>query len=71
MILRTCQVDGENAFFHKWSDVSQIRDAVLKGTISGVISDTFGIVEFENGKVKRVEPERIVFTDRYVNLERG
>lgn len=62
--LRPCRVDGENAFFHKWSDRSYIRDAVLQGTVSGVISDTFGIVEFEDGKVERVKPEEITFLDR-------
>lgn len=61
--LRPCTVHGKRALFHEWSHVSQIRDAVLRGTVSGVVSDTFGIVEYENGVVERVYPFDIQFLD--------
>lgn len=61
--LRPCAVHGRKALFHEWSHVSTIRDAVLRGTVSGVVFDTFGIVEYENGVVERVLPCDIQFLD--------
>lgn len=61
--LRPCIVHGKKALFHEWSHVSQIREAMLRGSVSGVVSDTYGIVEYENGTVERVFPFDIKFTD--------
>lgn len=61
--VRPCYARGRRALFHGWSNVSQIHNAVLKGTVSGVISDTFAIVEFEDGNISRIEPEHIRFAD--------
>lgn len=63
MDLRPCKVNGQNALFHEWSHVSQIRDAILRGTVGGVVADTFGIVEYEDGSIARVMPEKIRFLD--------
>ena len=62
---RPCYVSGIKALFHKWEDKSEIvPPSVLKGGHNGgVISKTFGIVEFENGEVAEVEPRRIIFAD--------
>ena len=40
---------------------------MVGGRGGGVVKDTFGIVEYENGSVARVAPERIVFCDRAAN----
>lgn len=61
--LRRCKVDGVPAMFHRWCDVAEIvPPSVLKGGHSGgVVKDTFGIVEYADGSVVRVKPERIIF----------
>ena len=43
--LRSCEVDGDKAFFHKWS-----------------VND-FAIIEYMDGSVELVHPERVRFTD--------
>lgn len=66
--LRACEVDGETgAFhFHCWSQVSEIvpPSVMVGGHSGGVIADTFGVVEDEKGRVHRVRPEKIRFTDK-------
>lgn len=61
--LRPCAVHGKRALFHEWSHVSRIREAILIGTESGVVADTYGIVEYESGVVERVIPCDIQFLD--------
>lgn len=65
--LRPCNVHGKRALFHEWSHVSTIREAMLKGSVSGIVSDTYGIVEYENGVVERVFPFDIQFLDNKIN----
>ena len=43
---RTCEVDGDKAFFHTW-------------TLAG-----YAIVEYIDGHVEMVHPDRVRFTDR-------
>lgn len=63
--IRPCIVDGSTpALFHCWSEESYIHIAVLKGDVSGVIKDTVGILEFEDGHIEKRKPESIQFTDR-------
>lgn len=50
--LRTCFVGDKRALFHGWSNVSMIREAIITGSVSGVVSDTYGIVEFEDGNLE-------------------
>lgn len=74
---RPCFVDGKKALFHRWIDKSEIiAPSVLKGGhAGGVIRDTFGIVEFENGVVGEVYPHKIKFAagkcNEYSFEERG
>lgn len=58
-------VHGKNALFHRWEDISQPRDAVLQGTVSGFVRETVAIVEYEDGTVAEIHPCDIVFIDRY------
>lgn len=66
--LRSCKVEGEGGtfLFHCWSQVSEIvpPSVMVGGHSGGVVSDTFGIVEDGDGRVHRVRPEKIRFTDR-------
>lgn len=53
-----------NGYFHTWGVESYTTSGHMVGTVSGQISSTFGIVEYEDGTVHRVAPECIKFNDR-------
>lgn len=63
--LRPCFVEKEEGefLFHCWSHVSEIVPPALtiNGHNGGVISETFAIVEAEDGRIIRVRPEKIQF----------
>ena len=63
--LRACHVEKETGefLFHCWSHVSEIVPPALtiNGHKGGVISETFAIVEAEDGRIIRVRPEKIRF----------
>lgn len=67
--LRPCYVKQglrkKAAMFHQWENVSYpVREELLiGGRLSGIVSYTLAIVEYENGEVHREQPENIVFTD--------
>ena len=68
--LRPCLVrinseEFKKALFHRWTDVSELVGAspLRGGHPGGQISDTFAIVEFEEGNVLRVNIEDIIFLD--------
>lgn len=65
---RPCFVNGEKALFHRWSDYSQVvAESLLKGGHpAGVVKATVGIVEFEDGTVKKVDPSMIKFVESKV-----
>lgn len=72
-LYRTCEVILEKetlkGTFHCWEYYSKIvAPSLLKGGhAGGQISQVFGIVEFEDGSVKRVQPYNIKFiTDELV-----
>lgn len=48
--IRTCEVDGYMAFFHRWAE----------GGVLGICA----IIEYIDGTVDLVQPERVRFTDR-------
>lgn len=69
--LRPCMVaickggKEKKALFHCWSQWSDVvGESILKGGHKGgQISETYGIVEFEDGTVQRVYPNLIRFLD--------
>lgn len=60
---RTCEVNGEEAIFHCWEQWSEIiKPSLLKGGhCGGQLSQVFGIVEFKDGTVRRIQPHEIKF----------
>ena len=62
---RPCYVEEKRAMFNCWSQESQIVEPSIHvgGHGGGVISGVLGIVEFEDGSVAKVYPERIQFAD--------
>ncbi len=65
MNMRLCTVGGRRAVFHKWVEVSEVIPPSLfvDGPPGGTISDTLALVEFEDGSVSKVRPERVIFLD--------
>ena len=63
--LRPCLVNGEKGLFHEWEQFSEIipPSPMLGGHGGGVIGMTYGLVEFENGEMKRVNTTAIKFVD--------
>ena len=64
---RPCIVKGRKALFHRWEDKSEIRDAVLRGTSSGVLKGTLAIIEYEDGNVTECYPYEVRFCDGLIN----
>lgn len=64
--LRSCEVKGSNGFFHCWEQINEVLEpSLLKGGhCGGQLSCVYGIIEFEDGKVCRVKPYDIRFTNK-------
>lgn len=58
---RPCEVDGRPALFHRWVDKSQMVSIGSRRHTIEVIRNTFALVEYRDGTVAKVEPERIRF----------
>lgn len=77
-IYRSCKVDvpAENAdtkedhypvdaYFHRWYEEHSVIDPspMIGGHPGGQISRLYGVVEFRDGRVELVHPNKIRFTD--------
>lgn len=62
---RPCYVDGERAMFHQWIIRAQVAPPSLMvgGHMGGQLCETFGLVEYEDGRVGEVYPTQVVFAD--------
>lgn len=66
---RDCVVDCKDekklGYFHQWEQWSNVigESPLIGGHSAGQISQVYGIVEFSDGSVKRVEPTSIKFVD--------
>lgn len=62
---RSCYVGEKRAMFNCWSQENQIVEPSIcvGGHGGGVIAGVLGIVEFEDGSVAKVYPEKIQFAD--------
>ena len=70
---RTCEVRGKKATFHRWGDFSEIvpPSFTVDGHNGGTVAATMGIVEYEDGTIDRVYPEKIKFLDNLFKRERS
>jgi hypothetical protein len=62
--LRLCKINNNKAFFHRWSEVSQIIEPskMIGGHVGGVVKRTVGIIEYvHDGSVHECYPHEIVF----------
>ena len=68
-ILRPCLIDTEEnlakAWFHRWTERNEFipPSPMIGGHSGGMLKYTFALVEFEDGHVGEVAPERVKFTD--------
>lgn len=60
----SCKGHDKKAFFHQWVETSYIisPSMMIGGHGGGQVRDTFALVEFEDGQVEKVEPNKIRFT---------
>lgn len=74
---RPCYADGKKALFHRWTEEAEIlQPSIMKGgPVGGQLKTTFAIVEYEDGTIAEVEPQKIRFIDNklkeYDFTERG
>lgn len=64
--VRQCKVKGKNAFFHRWSEVSDVLmpSAMVGGHKGGEVKKTLGIIEYvDDGTVHECYPNEIQFLD--------
>lgn len=64
--LRPCKANGKNAFFHRWSEVSNVLmpSAMVGGHNGGEVKKTLGIIEcVDDGTVHECFPNQIQFLD--------
>ena len=63
-LCRPCTVNGENAIWHRWVEV---RECITPGLTvmnehpGGFVCDTFALVEFKGGAVKKVPVSSVTF----------
>lgn len=58
--------EEKRALFHRWSEEKTVvaESCLIGGAPAGQISYTYGIVEYEDGRVDCVNPQQIIFSDR-------
>ena len=56
---------GEKCFFHCWTNETRVipPSALRGGHQGGVVSETFALLEFENGSVARYHVDQFKFID--------
>lgn len=61
--------EKHKALFHCWDHRSELFDAspMIGGHPGGQVSETFAIVEYEDGTIHEVEPQNIRFVDNAIS----
>lgn len=63
-IVRPCLAMGKRALFHTWVEVSTVHRAVSRSDVTGIMTDVYGLCEFEDGTVKKIKVSDIKFLDK-------
>ncbi|MDE7327958.1 MAG: hypothetical protein K2N63_17050 [Lachnospiraceae bacterium] len=58
------EAEIHKGYFHTWANEQYVTNGYLVGTVAGQMSSLYGVVEYEDGTVHRIDPECIIFTDR-------
>lgn len=74
--LRPCMVDNKPALWHRWTNRREIvpPSGMVNGQLphaGGVIEGTFALIEYTDGQVAEVYPERVRFLDTEDELREG
>lgn len=58
------EAETHKGYFHTWAHESYVTNGFMVGTTAGQVSTLYGVVEYEDGTVHKVDPECITFTDK-------
>lgn len=58
------EAELHKGYFHTWGSNQYVTNGYIVGTVAGQISYLYGVVEYEDGSIHKVDPECITFTDR-------
>lgn len=58
------EAETHKGYFHTWGSEAYVTNGYLAGTTAGQVSTLYGVVEYEDGTVHKVDPECITFTKR-------
>lgn len=57
------EAETHKGYFHTWGVEAYTTNGYLAGTVAGQVSILYGLVEYEDGTMHKVEPESISFID--------
>lgn len=60
------EAETHKGYFHTWGSEAYATNGLMAGTTAGQVSTLYGVVEYEDGTIHKVDPECITFTDRCV-----
>lgn len=55
------EAETHKGYFHTWGTESYVTNGYLVGTTAGQVATLYGVVEYEDGTVHKVDPECIAF----------
>lgn len=58
------EAETNKGYFHTWAHESYVTNGLMIGTTAGQVSTLYGVVEYEDGTIHKVDPKCITFTDR-------
>lgn len=58
------KAETHKGYFHTWGNEAYVTNGYLAGTTAGQVSTLYGLVEYEDGTMHKVDPEYIIFADR-------
>lgn len=58
------EAETKKGYFHTWGVEAYTTNGYLVGTVPGQVSMLYGLVEYEDGTLHKIDPERVIFTDR-------
>ena len=58
------QEETHKGYFHTWAHESYVTNGFMVGTTAGQVSTLYGVVEYKDGTIHKVDPKCITFTDR-------
>lgn len=64
------EAETHKGYFHTWGSEAYAANGLVAGTTAGQVPTLYGVVEYEDGTIHKVDPECITFTDRQkVNID--